>query len=215
MSQLFRHEITSALCMYITLLCIQGALFKQINLTLQFLFGTLCTLKFTTLKSSFPKQVFYVQIYKISYHIGHKIKCLLFSGDSGYALRSWMMTPLHNPHNNVEEIYNQRLKAARCTIERCIGLLKMRFRCLLKHRVLHYSPEKCSKIVNACVLLHNICVENNVELLLNENEENEDVDMGAIPIEYIDDVREGNGRQNPWLVRGERNRRRIIQSMHE
>ncbi|KAJ0169818.1 hypothetical protein K1T71_014424 [Dendrolimus kikuchii] len=42
-------------------------------------------------------------------------------------------------------------------IERTIGLLKARFRCLLVHRVLHYKPEMAGSITNACVILHNIC----------------------------------------------------------
>ncbi|KAG8234992.1 hypothetical protein J437_LFUL013872 [Ladona fulva] len=42
---------------------------------------------------------------------------------------------------------------ARSTVERCIGLLKGRFRCLLKHRVLEYAPLKCGGIVHACIVL--------------------------------------------------------------
>lgn len=39
------------------------------------------------------------------------------------------------------------------------GLPKMRFRCLLKHRILQ---TKARKIVNTCVVLHNIFLEHNV-----------------------------------------------------
>lgn len=49
--------------------------------------------------------------------------------------------------------------SARCAVERCIGLLKARFRCLLRHRVLEYAPEKAGRIVNACAILHNMCVK--------------------------------------------------------
>ncbi|KAL5237745.1 hypothetical protein ACI65C_005155 [Semiaphis heraclei] len=34
-------------------------------------------------------------------------------------------------------------------------------RCLLKHRVLHYAPEKATAIINACVVLHNMCITYN------------------------------------------------------
>lgn len=50
--------------------------------------------------------------------------------------------------------------SCRALIERCNGLLKMRFRCLLKHRVLHYTPQMACKITNACAVLHNMCIEN-------------------------------------------------------
>ncbi|GBP95427.1 Putative nuclease HARBI1 [Eumeta japonica] len=61
----------------------------------------------------------------------------------GYALRPWLQTPVANVRANTpEERYNKAFKCARANIERCNGILKMRFRCLLKHRVLHYAPEK-------------------------------------------------------------------------
>ncbi|KAJ8931156.1 hypothetical protein NQ314_015970 [Rhamnusium bicolor] len=58
-------------------------------------------------------------------------------GDSGYALRPWLLTPLQNPQGNNEETYNTKYKANTATIERCNSSLKIRFRCLLKHRALH------------------------------------------------------------------------------
>lgn len=40
-------------------------------------------------------------------------------GDSGYPLKSWLMTPLHHDRNNIaERRYNSRLKSTRQTIER-------------------------------------------------------------------------------------------------
>ncbi|XP_043485108.1 putative nuclease HARBI1 isoform X1 [Leptopilina heterotoma] len=78
-------------------------------------------------------------------------------GDSGYAQRPWMMTPVLGMQQNLPMInYNDRQKSTRVLMERCNGVLKMRFRCLMKHRVLHYKPEKCSKIINACTVLHNM-----------------------------------------------------------
>lgn len=38
------------------------------------------------------------------------------------------------------------------------------FRCILKHRFLHYHPEKTTKIINACTVLHNICITNDIPL---------------------------------------------------
>ncbi|KAI4467334.1 hypothetical protein MML48_2g00006749 [Holotrichia oblita] len=81
---------------------------------------------------------------------------------SGYPLRPWLLTPLLDVEENTpEERFNNSFKRLRSLIEQCNGLLKARFRCLLKHRVLHYLPTKAANIVNACAVLHNMCIENN------------------------------------------------------
>lgn len=56
-------------------------------------------------------------------------------GDSGYPLRSWLMTPYLNPANRGQERYNvahikTRNIKTRNTVERCIGVLKKRWACL-------------------------------------------------------------------------------------
>jgi hypothetical protein len=93
---------------------------------------------------------------------GHKNYFLL--GDSGYPLRTWLLTPLEEQPvvNTPEYKYNKAHKNTRAKIESCNGLLKARFRCLLKHRVLHYKPIVACKIINSCVVLHNMCIEHNV-----------------------------------------------------
>ncbi|CAG4992911.1 unnamed protein product [Colias eurytheme] len=58
-------------------------------------------------------------------------------GDSGYPQRPW---PLNAIPGSVEDTYTQRHVQARNCIERCFGLLKSRWRCLLRHRTLHYHP---------------------------------------------------------------------------
>lgn len=63
-------------------------------------------------------------------------------GDSGYPLRPWLMTPIMNAREGTPEAaYNNKHRCCRSLVERCNGLLKMQFKCLLKHRVLHYSPQ--------------------------------------------------------------------------
>lgn len=68
------------------------------------------------------------------------------------------MTPIVGATpGSAEEYYTKLHCVARNTIERTIGILKNRWRCLLGHRVLHYHPDTAAKIINACCVLHNIC----------------------------------------------------------
>lgn len=68
-----------------------------------------------------------------------------------------MMTPILNADpGSPEAYYTEKHIKAQNIIERTIGVLKTRFRCLLVHRVLHYQPQVAGCIANACVILHNI-----------------------------------------------------------
>lgn len=75
------------------------------------------------------------------------------------------MTPVPNAQkNSTESRYNNKHIRAQNTVERCFGKLKQRFRCLLKHRVLHYNHQKAGFIVYTLVpALHNILIELNIE----------------------------------------------------
>lgn len=135
---------------------------------------------------------------------------LCYIGNSGYPLRPWLLTPLEQEPapGTPESQYNVFHKRTRCLIERCNGLLKMRFRCLLKHRVLHYTPQTATKIINACVILHNICIQNNVPV---PEEEDEEVDFGVF---LQGDAADGDEvmrrRVNPFLAQARQIQRRLI-----
>ncbi|KAK9745526.1 DDE superfamily endonuclease [Popillia japonica] len=94
-------------------------------------------------------------------------------GNSAYPLLPYLMTPYRNPINDAEERYNQAHISARNVVERCIGLLKMRFRCLLKERTARYAPHFVCKLVKVCAALHNMCIDASIdeELPHVENEE--------------------------------------------
>lgn len=83
------------------------------------------------------------------------------AGDSAYPLEPWLMTPApdHPALNTPEEHFNIAYTSTRSEVERCIGILKSRFRYLQRHRTLHYSPRKAGTILAACVALHNLCLE--------------------------------------------------------
>lgn len=63
-------------------------------------------------------------------------------GDSAYPLMSFLLKPILNaPMGSPEFRYTQHITTARCAVERCIGILKGRWRCLRKERALHYQAE--------------------------------------------------------------------------
>ena len=131
----------------------------------------------------------------------------MHKGDSGYALRPWMLTPIKDA---VEETpdgnYNRHQMRTRSIIERLNGVLKMRFRCLLKHRVLHYTPEKCSKIINTCCALHNMCIENHLEDV--PSEENDDILDGMFTTDENNII--SRNERNPFLSEGRKIQRSIV-----
>ncbi|XP_013188477.2 putative nuclease HARBI1 [Amyelois transitella] len=147
--------------------------------------------------------------YPVRYHLenlGSEATWLL--GDSGYSQRRTMMTPILDAEPvTPEAYYTQKHVKARNVIERTIGLLKARFRCLLCHRVLHYQPQVAGFITNACVILHNICNENNLpEVRLTEEEQAREVAQQP-PVEAL---HEPAGQHNIELQHGISTRRDLV-----
>lgn len=93
-------------------------------------------------------------------------------GDSGYAQLPYLMTPIRNPSNRREELYNEAHIRSRNSIERAYGLLKMRFGCLLRERTLRYALQKTAKFLKVCAALQNLCIKGRVEMDEVENWEN-------------------------------------------
>lgn len=90
-------------------------------------------------------------------------------GDSGYPQKPYLMTPILDAAvGSPEYLYTHRHIRTRVCIERCIGLLKTRFRCLSSDRKLRYAPDMAGKIINVCCILHNICIKGNAPLLVAE-----------------------------------------------
>ncbi|KAF9412246.1 hypothetical protein HW555_009189 [Spodoptera exigua] len=116
------------------------------------------------------------------------------NSDSGYAQREYMMTPIVDaPAGSPEEYYTKLHCSARNTVERTIGVLKNRWRCLLGHRVLHYHPDVAAKIINACCVLHNMCI-NRIgfdENIANDGNENPDANSQEVNSTSAAELRQG------------------------
>ena len=89
-----------------------------------------------------------------------------YLGDTGYALRPYMITPFKNseiakvPLQHVKDArtyFNRHFSAVRIMIERCFGVLKARFRCLL-FGMWFRDEAMYSRVFLACCILHNVCL---------------------------------------------------------
>lgn len=110
------------------------------------------------------KQIYYFS--KILY-CNYSIK-----GDSAYALSPWLMKIIENGNLNLlQQRYNRALSKTRQIIERCIGILKMRFRCILGERKLRYLPLKAGKIIYSCATLHNFLIVNKFHMMRDIDED--------------------------------------------
>ncbi|KAJ8384433.1 hypothetical protein AAFF_G00205660 [Aldrovandia affinis] len=84
-------------------------------------------------------------------------------GDSGYPSRTWLLTPYIHPQPGPQSNYN-----------RGIGQLKRRFHVL--HGEIRLTPEKASRVITVCAILHNLCKQRNIPQPEEEEEEEEDDD---------------------------------------
>ncbi|XP_050507518.1 putative nuclease HARBI1 [Diabrotica virgifera virgifera] len=126
-------------------------------------------------------------------------------GDSGYPLQPFLLTPFENPQENTPESnYNYHFIRSRNVVEKLNGVLKSRFRCLLKHRALNYNPIKAGKIIYSCGALHNIANFYKDEV----PEEGDDVEPDN---ENDIDIIENRPVDHNWYRRGEQIRAGIVQ----
>nr|XP_023027977.1 putative nuclease HARBI1 [Leptinotarsa decemlineata] len=128
--------------------------------------------------------------------------------DSGYPLQPFLMTSFQNPlENSPESRFNHAHIRARNCIERCFGILKMRFHCLLKERTLRYNPDFVASLLKACAVLHNMCVDGNIPI--DENVGDPDNDKSDVLIA------EPLNNQGQFAVEGMRVRDRIVQQYYQ
>ncbi|XP_052217892.1 putative nuclease HARBI1 [Dreissena polymorpha] len=79
-------------------------------------------------------------------------------GDSGYPCRTFLLTPYLNATNAAQERYNDSHSKTQCCIERLFGVRRDAFIAftLRYGRFIRLKPEKCSNVIIACAVLHNL-----------------------------------------------------------
>jgi hypothetical protein len=101
----------------------------------------------------------------------------LYKGDSGYGLKSWLMTPLANANDEIARIrYNRCHKSTRQAIECAFGILKKRFPCLV---FLRLKPTFAARVIMACTTLHNLASKEDFEFEPPEAAPMQGVQVGA------------------------------------
>lgn len=81
-------------------------------------------------------------------------------GDSGYACRSYLLTPVLRPEADAEVRYNTAHKKTRVIVEQLFGVWKRRFPCL--HYGLRTKLSTSVAIVCTTAVLHNVCIQHNL-----------------------------------------------------
>ncbi|KAK5650112.1 hypothetical protein RI129_001141 [Pyrocoelia pectoralis] len=115
----------------------------------------------------------------------------LLVGDSGYAIRRYLITPLGNTRTAAENLFNESQIRTRNPIERTFGIWKRRFPILsLGIRV---KLERIEAIVIATAVLHNIAKLYNDPLPDINDEEVEAINFVNVPGQnFVERDREGN-----------------------
>ncbi|XP_066510674.1 putative nuclease HARBI1 [Hoplias malabaricus] len=85
-------------------------------------------------------------------------------GDNRYPMRKWLMTPVENPDAPAEYRYNLAHTTTHEIVDRTFRAIQTRFRCLDGAKgYLQYAPEKCSRIIQACCVLHNVSLQSGLD----------------------------------------------------
>jgi hypothetical protein len=93
-------------------------------------------------------------------------------GDSGYTLYPFLIVPYPDDGDTKHILYNYKLSSTRMVIECAFGLLKNRWR-ILKTALNMKTIRRTTMIIEACILLHNMCIDFNDTTVIPGSESNE------------------------------------------
>ncbi|XP_045106664.1 putative nuclease HARBI1 [Portunus trituberculatus] len=88
-------------------------------------------------------------------------------GDSGYGSKTWLLTPYLRPQPGYQLHYNSEIRVT--------------------------PPAKVCKIIFVCGVLHNICKQRNIQLLLEDDQPPAEAENNI----WMDDEEDGDGAEQP------------------
>lgn len=122
-------------------------------------------LRFLDVFTGVPSKIHDSRVLKLSF-IGKELPNVCapkyyLLGDSAYPLREYLLTPFRDYGNlsEAERLYNTKFCQTRVKIENAFGVLKSRFRQLM--RLDFHNVESMAKFVISCCTLHNLCIDRN------------------------------------------------------
>lgn len=118
---------------------------------------------------------------------GNEFGNSIMLGDSGYALKKYLITPILNPTIEVEQVFNESQIRTRNPIERLFGVLKRRFPVLSLG--IRLSCDTAKVVIIGCAVLHNIAI------IMNEPDPVNDPNIVIEPLEN-NDIQNNNREQH-------------------
>ncbi|XP_055531503.1 putative nuclease HARBI1 [Wyeomyia smithii] len=127
-------------------------------------------------------------------------------GDAAYPIREYLLTPYSGNLSAKKQNYNLRHTQTRVQIENAFGILKHRFRQLM--RLDFFEGERMCKFVMACCVLHNMCIDENDYYEGDEDPEDPD-DIQPDLSQSLNDQTSGTAGNAALRKRGELKRKQI------
>ncbi|XP_056843307.1 uncharacterized protein LOC108808770 [Raphanus sativus] len=90
---------------------------------------------------------------------GHKYKFAYYLTDGIYPKWSTFIQSITRPQCEKARLFAKRQESARKDVERAFGVLQARF-AIVRNPALTWDKKKIGKIMRACIILHNVIVEN-------------------------------------------------------
>ncbi|KAK4886311.1 hypothetical protein RN001_002582 [Aquatica leii] len=130
--------------------------------------------RFLDLFTGVSSKIHDARVFKLS-NLSNKLRELCgvdfhILGDAAYPLKQFLITPYRDYGNLSPEqtIFNMKFSRARVKIENAFGLLKQRFRQLI--RTDFDTVDMTSKFIVSCCVLHNMCIDEGDDWVEEEQE---------------------------------------------
>lgn len=145
-----------------------------------------------------------------------------FIGDSGCKLRTHFLVPFEHSARQDPRIatFNKKFCGTRIIVEMAFGALEGRWQILRRDLDMH-SEEEDGKVIVACIVLHNFCLQYDVDIIVSLAETvsaDENKSMGDDMVNHDADVFRGNmpeigEDEEPALPLGVIKRRNIMEAL--